>query len=111
MKAAATLEAMFAIATRGLDADEAKHLHIATAAKLMELTRYRPFEPDAADCAFIRAALPYAASLAQQNRKEVDWYVTATAARLVRKGMLAEAFALTPPRSYPMATARLLLAR
>jgi hypothetical protein len=73
------------------------------------MARYRPYEPDAGDCAFIRSALPYAARLTQQNRREVDWYVTVTAARLVRKGMLREAWALTPPRAYPVAAARVLL--
>ena len=76
----------------------------------MELARYRPFEPDIGDCRFIRAALPFAAALTAQNQKEAAWYVTVTAARLVRKGMLAEAFALTPPKHYPIAAARTLLA-
>ena len=102
---------MFEIAAQGLQDDESQHLAIATAAKLMELARYRPYEPDAADCRFIRAALPFARKLTSQNRKELEWYVTATAARLVGKGMIVEAFALTPPKSYPFAIARLLLAR
>lgn len=111
LRTAMTLEKMSAVAARDLEEDEAKHLRIAAAAKLMELARYRPYEPDAEDCAFIRAALPYAAVLPAKNRKEIDWYVTVTAARLVRKGMLSEALALTPPRNYPIAAARLLLSR
>jgi hypothetical protein len=111
MKNAVTLEAMCALAAEQLDANEAKHLSIAAATKLLELARYRPYELDAADCAFIRAALPHAAQLTAQNQKEVEWYITVTAARLVRKGMLSEALTLTPPRSYPLAAARVLLAR
>lgn len=111
MKEAGTLEKMWQAASRDLDEAEAQHLRIAAAAKLMELTRYRPFEPDITDCAFIRSALPHAKKLSLPNRKEIEWYVTATAARLMRKGKVAEVFALTPPKSYPVATARLLLAR
>jgi len=111
MKSAATLEGMCALAVDQLDAAEAQHLRIAAATKLMELARYRPYELDAADCAFVRAALPFAARLSAQNQKEVEWYVTVTAARLVRKGMLAEALTLTPPKNYPVAAARVLLSR
>lgn len=111
MRAAVTMEEMCAVAAHGLTADEAAHLRIASAAKLMELARYRPYEPDASDCAFIRTALPHARMLTPQNRKELDWYVTVTAARLVRKGMFAEALALTPPANYPVAAARVLLSR
>ncbi|HYD72561.1 MAG TPA: glycosyltransferase family 2 protein, partial [Candidatus Binatia bacterium] len=111
LKNAVTLEAMCAIAAAQLDADEAKHLRIAAAAKLMELARYRPYELDGADCAFIRGSLPYAARLTAQNQKDVEWYVTVTAARLVRKGMLSEALTLTPPKNYPVAAARVLLSR
>lgn len=111
LKAAVTFEAMHARAAQELTAEEAAHLRIAAAAKLMELTRYRPYEPDAADCAFIRAALAHTAHLTPQNQKEVTWYVTVTAARLLRKGKIAEAIALTPPRNYPITAARALLQR
>lgn len=111
MKAAVTLEGMFKPAAAGLATDEADHLRIASATKLMELARYRPFEPDTADCAFIRSALPHAGTLSARNQREVKWYITTTAARLMRKGKWAEVFTLTPPKSYPAATARMLLAR
>jgi glycosyltransferase involved in cell wall biosynthesis len=109
MKKTVALEAMCRLVADQLDANEAKHLSIAAATKLMELANYRPYELDGADCAFIRAALPYATGLTAQNQKEVEWYVTVTAARLVRKGMLSEALTLTPPKSYPVAAARVLL--
>ena len=108
MKAAVTLEGMCQSVSGDLSTEEAQHLRIATATKLMELARYRPYEPDAADCAFIRAALPFARRLSLQNQKGVAWYVGVTAARLVRKGMFAEAFALTPPKTYPVAAIRAL---
>src|SRR5690606_4954562 len=44
LRAAATLEKMCAAAAREIDPDEADHLRIAAAAKLMELARYRPYE-------------------------------------------------------------------
>jgi len=111
LRGARSLEAMCALAEGALTGAEAAHLRIAAAAKLMELARYRPYELEAQDCAFIRAALPQARALTAQNRKEVSWYVTVTAARLVRKGMWREAMALTPPGDYPLATARVLLGR
>lgn len=111
LKKAESLTAMLAIAGEQLKEAERQHLQIAVAAKLMELARYRPYELDAGDCAFIRAALAHAAHLPPQNQKEVDWYLTVTAARLLRKGKFAEAFALTPPRNYPVTAARVLLSR
>jgi len=106
LKRTPSLEEMVQIASADLEPVDVRHLRIATACKLMELARYRPFEPDQADCAFIRAALPFASALTPQNQKEVGWYVTVTAARLARKGMVLEAFALTPPQHYAIAAAR-----
>lgn len=111
LKDAVTIEAMYARASEQLEPEEKAHFHIAVAAKLMELARYRPYELDAADCAFVRAGLAHATRLTPQNQKEVDWYVTVTAARLLRKGMLSEALTLTPPKNYPIAAARVLLTR
>jgi glycosyltransferase involved in cell wall biosynthesis len=111
MKDAATLEGMCGLAAEQLELGEVQHLRIAAATKLMELARYRPYELDATDCAFIRAALPNTPHLTPQNQKEVEWYITVTAARLVRKGMLSEALTLTPPKNYPVAAARVLLSR
>lgn len=111
LKNASSLAAMMAVAEPLLDETERQHLRIAASAKLMELARYRPFELDRGDCDFIRASLPHAHALPVQNRGEIDWYVTVTAARLIRKGKWAEAFALTPPASLPKTAARLLLSR
>lgn len=111
LRAAATMEKMCAAAARDIEPEEADHLRIASAAKLMELARYRPYELDASDCAFVRAALPFAKRLSRENQKEIDWYVTVTAARLMRKGLFLEALTLAPPKSYPVAAARALLQR
>lgn len=106
---ASSLAEMFEVASCDVDAAEARHLHIAIACKLMEMARYRPFEPDRADCDFIRASLPFAGSLGAQNQREVTWYVTVTGARLIRKGMFAEASALMQAKHFPVAAARLLV--
>lgn len=110
-RAIGTLEGMCNIASRDLDAHEAQHLRIAAATKLMELARYRPYEIEKSDCAFIRASLPYAARLSAQNQNEVRWYVTVTAARLLRSLKIAEALALSPPKDLPIVVARTLLSR
>ena len=109
LMSAGTLKAMCMVAERGLAAGEEEHLRIAAAAKLMELAGYRPYELEASDCAFIRAALPFARRLPVANQKSVMWHVTTTAARLIRKGRFAEAFALTPPGAYPKAAVRVLV--
>jgi len=111
LRKASTMDAMCALAGEQLDADERAHLRIAAAAKLMELARYRPYELDGGDCAFVRAALSHVSRLTPQNQKEVEWYVTVTAARLVRKGMLSEALGLTPLSAYPVTAARVLFSR
>jgi glycosyltransferase involved in cell wall biosynthesis len=109
LKAAGTLEGMIAIVSKQLDAEEAQRLRIAAGAKLMELAGYRPYELQASDCAFIRSALPMAKLLTVANQKDVMWHVTTTAARLIRKGKFTEALALTPPKAYPKAAARVLM--
>ena len=109
MAAAATLEGMYAVAVRDLEPEEAQRLRVAAGAKLMEMARYRPYEPDRGDCAFIRASLPFAPKFGDHNRKVVDWYVSVTTARLIRKGMLREVLALAPPASLPRAAARALI--
>src|SRR6516165_2981991 len=51
-----TLLKLWELGKRQLDDDEAGYLRIALAAKLLELTDYRPYEPDIDDCQFIRDA-------------------------------------------------------
>ncbi len=111
LKEATTLEAMCASVAPLLKQDEFDHLRIAAAAKLMELARYRPYELEHSDCAFIRAALPLAKRLAATNQNEIGWYVSVTAARLIRKGLWHEALTLAPPTALPKTVARILLQR
>jgi glycosyltransferase involved in cell wall biosynthesis len=111
LKEAGTLQAMAELVEPMLDETEGRHLRLAAAAKLMEFARYRPYELEASDCAFVRGALPNATRLAPHNRKEVDWYVSMTAARLVRKGKWSEALLLAPASALPVTAARVLLQR
>jgi glycosyltransferase involved in cell wall biosynthesis len=111
LKAAKTLEGMAELASQQLNPAEAQRLRIATSAKFMEMARYRPYELEPSDCAFIRSALQYTQLLTDQNRKEVTWYITVTGGRLMRKGLLREAMMLTPPKNYAVATARALMVR
>jgi glycosyltransferase involved in cell wall biosynthesis len=110
-RAQLTLDKICQAASTDLDEREAQHLRIAAAAKLMELARYRPYEIEISDCTFIRSALPQAELLPLQNQREIRWYVTVTAARLVRKLKIAEALALAPLATLPIVAARTLLPR
>lgn len=110
-RAAASLENIVTAASRQLTASETGHLRIAGAIKLLELARYRPYELEASDCSFIRCSLPLAKHLSPENRREIGWYVTTTAARLLRKGLVRQALALAPPSQVPIAVARTLLQR
>jgi hypothetical protein len=99
LKAAGTLEAMHSYAAQRLEPAEADHLRLAAGIKLLELTGYRPYEIEASDCAFIRAAWP----LAKRHPAfgEARWHVMRAAARLLKKGKAKEAMALMPPELYP----------
>jgi glycosyltransferase involved in cell wall biosynthesis len=111
LKSAETLVAMTEIGSRGLASDEAERLRLSAGAKLMEMALYRPYELDEGDCAFIRAALPSAERLNPRHQLDLRWYVTVTAARLLRKGLWREAAVLTPPKHYALAAARAFLQR
>jgi glycosyltransferase involved in cell wall biosynthesis len=107
-RSAVTLQNIYDLARRDLEADEADYLRIAAAAKLMELTYYRPYELEHSDCVFIREALDNLGELSQRNRAEFKWYLTVTAARLLRKGEVARAAALAPAWAYPKVAYRVL---
>lgn len=109
LKAAVTLEAMHAWAAKRLEAEEADHLRLAAGIKLLELARYRPYEIETSDAAFIREALTLTSRYPEDVQAEVRWYVTRTAARLMRKGRVADAFTLAPPRYYPRVAALTVL--
>lgn len=111
LRAARTLAAMTELASQDLAPQEAERLRLCAGAKLMEMACYRPYELDESDCGFIRAALPFSERLNPKHRMDLNWYVTVTAARLLRKRMWREATILTPPKHYAVAAARALLQR
>lgn len=109
-KAANTLKDIVAYGARDLKPDEATRLAAATSAKMLELSAYRPYELDSADCAFIRASLMQEMpKMGRENRALTIRRVTGTAARLMEAGYSVEALRLCPPRLYPVLAGRLLL--
>jgi glycosyltransferase involved in cell wall biosynthesis len=105
---AGSLRAIFEAGSRGLDAHETDQLEISLAAKMLDLTSYRPYELDADDCRFIREAIArHARRLRAKNRAFLWRQISGTAARLAHNGMFAAAAALLPASAYPAAAARL----
>ena len=106
-RSARTLQNIYDIARKDLEPHEAEYLRIAAAGKLLELTYYRPYELEYSDCLFIRRALGTLSGLTRLNAAEFKWYLTVTAARLLRKNEFAKATALAPIWSYPKIAYRL----
>lgn len=104
---AQTMSRIFELGRRQLNKDEAGYLRIAMAAKLLELTAYRPYELKIDDCRFIVSAFRNLAGITADNRRELRRLHAAAAARLFRKGLFHEAAALTPAFLYPSAAMRL----
>ena len=91
----------------GLSLDEQRHLRIASAAKLMELAGYRPYELDARDCSFIARALEKdAAGLTLENLADLAKMQSATAARLLRQGYVRRAMTISSIRLMPQTLLR-----
>ena len=101
-----TLAKLHALGRRQLDGREAEYLRLAMAAKLLELTSYRPYELELEDCHFIREARGGRGQLSPANRAELDRMHAAAIARLLKKGRMREATALAPPSLYGSAAAR-----
>lgn len=109
LKSAGSLAAMVDVVAGRLDLAELPRLRLAAAIKLLELAHYRPFEIEARDAMFIRAALAHSEIASLDNRGHIRWHVTQTSARLIRKGRLREALTLAPPAFLPRVAARVLL--
>jgi glycosyltransferase involved in cell wall biosynthesis len=105
-----TLAKIYELGRQQFDDDEAGYLRIAMAAKLLDLTFYRPFELELEDCIFIRQARSELSKLSQANRLQLDRLYMTAIIRLLRKGLRREAVALTPPALYAPTAARLLFA-
>lgn len=111
-KSARALAAMVAIASTHLSSEEATYLRLASAAKIMDLAGYRPYELDAEDCRFIYKtykALGY--KVDADNKLNLQKQMAATAARLLKLGFYAAARTLLPILMYPEAALRLATGR
>jgi glycosyltransferase involved in cell wall biosynthesis len=106
---ATDLDAMISRAATdtGVTPAELPWLRIATAAKLMELSGYRPFDPDRQDCAFIARALDRDdGRLTAENRSDLARMRAATAARMLRAARVRAALTLAPARLLPQTILR-----
>lgn len=100
--AAEHLEAMMEIAMEtGLTAREADYVRVATAAKLLSATEYRPYELSLEDCRFIRDCRGRLEGLPQGTAQVMRFLVTQSGRRLLRKGQRRECAALVPAALFP----------
>lgn len=103
-----TIWDFYRLGCRQLDAEERRRLHISMAAKLVEVSFYRPFEPERSDCSFIRKAVgAHADLLGATNREQLLDAIMRTALRLATGGRILEAFSLFPLKGYPAFMGRL----
>jgi glycosyltransferase involved in cell wall biosynthesis len=108
IEAANSLAELVALAARSLSQEEVDHLEIAIGAKLLELSSYRPYEPDIEDCRFIRSAFrKHSDKLRFENQAALARSLCGTAARLLHRGRIREAGALVDLRHYPATLGRL----
>lgn len=105
-RAARTFAGLYELGSRQLDDAESIYLRVSMAAKLLELTAYRPYELDLDDCRFMRDARRELDALTPVNRRELDRFFAGAAARLAGKGLFREAGALIPPLLYFSAGSR-----
>lgn len=104
------LAELIELAGTGLDAAEKAYLTEASAAKLLELASYRPFEIEASDCRLIgQVARRGMAHLSPANRALQSRRLSGTAARLAAAGRLADALLLLPARLLPSFAARYVM--
>ena len=110
-KQVGTLDELVRLGARGLDADEVARLGASTAAQARgSFGLSAPYEMDAADCAFIRAAIgPVLPTMTAENHTLIVRQLSGSAARLAAQGHVANALRLCPPRFFPQVAARLAL--
>ena len=110
LQAARDLEPMLAAASGGLGEEEARYLTLAAAAKLLELSSYRPFRLERADYDLIfptiEAALPTLEPAPQRNLR---WLMSEAQSLMLRRGDLRNFLRVTPAANYPKALAKAVL--
>jgi glycosyltransferase involved in cell wall biosynthesis len=85
---------MASIAEAMLHQNECRHFRLAVAAKILELTAYRPYELDMFDCKFIQAANHDVKILQHQNITQFRRQIAGAAARMSSRRQFREAFTL-----------------
>lgn len=78
-------------ASEPLDNEEVAYLSAAFAAKLLELTSYRPFELETADCRVIREALRRPLHLSRLNKRQLARARAIAVSRLAAAGRISDA--------------------
>lgn len=107
---AASIQAVFALACRGLALAEQDRLELSLAAKMLELASYRPFDLEDADCRFIRSAVRrHGGLLSLANQRVLNKQLCGSAARMAAGGALRNALDLLRPRLYAGFLGRLAL--
>jgi glycosyltransferase involved in cell wall biosynthesis len=95
------LDEMIEAVAAGFSPQERKWIEEAVAAKLLELTAYRPYEPDAEDCAFIgRIARRGFSHLPPTDRAQHSRVISGCAARVAANSRLRDAIRMLPPALY-----------
>lgn len=106
---ARTIERMIAVAEEGLDEMERAYLRLATAAKLIELVQYRPYDLDDDDWKFVsKSVRAHSSLLTPENARELHlrqiWYV----AKLLARGRVGFTLRHVPSRLLPSVAFHLL---
>ncbi len=104
---ATTISGMMAITEPRLGADERAWLRVAVAAKLLELTSYRPWKLEDDDLRHIRSVLSASrGTVAAPTRRDLAAIIQRAAATMLLEGRTREAMLLAEPRLYAGALAR-----
>jgi glycosyltransferase involved in cell wall biosynthesis len=102
LKGIGRLDAMIESVSADFSPDEQQWMREAVAAKLLELSAYRPYEPDADDCAFVGRVVRRGFShLSAEKRKRHKRVISGCAARIAADNRLRDAMHMVPPTLYP----------
>ncbi len=110
-RAAGTMQGIYELACRDLAREEADHLRMAYAAKVLQLLELRDQVPSPDDCRFIYDAYARRPALNPTNERELRRLFGVIGARLILKRAIRQARALLPTRHVPEAFARAALGR
>lgn len=103
LRSAGSLVRMMALIEPNLDREEIAAFRLRVAIKLLELANYRPYELDDEDCRFVANALKHDCAVSSANAIEMRWYLSQTAARMLKTGQIGKATSLSPMALWPRA--------